>query len=161
LINFIKTVGSLKRQPVYVWMWFTGIIFFLFTFLESYFWIIPYFRNNIVNDMTVQWKSYGSMVGSWNMLIYGSSIYLLDMISGEYQYSYSRLPYILYFLGLFNLMFNWGHHIYTLPTHGYIKHISYAVSMTELLLLGRIIFNWKRSLDTAKKHFHSLSYRFL
>ena len=161
LINFIKTAGSLIKQPVYVWMWITGIVFFLFTYIESYLWLIPYFRNNIVNDMTVQWKSYGSMVGSWNMLIYGSSIFLLDKISGSKQYSYSRIAFLLYFLGLFNLMFNWGHHIYTLPTHGYIKHISYAVSMTELLLLGRIIYSWKKSLDTAKKHFHLLSYRFL
>ena len=34
LINFIKSVGSLKNQPVYVWMWLTGAVFFLFTFLE-------------------------------------------------------------------------------------------------------------------------------
>ncbi|MBK7605177.1 MAG: hypothetical protein IPI15_16690 [Saprospiraceae bacterium] len=46
--------------------------------MESYLWIFPYFRNNIVNDMTLQWKSYGSMVGSWNMLIYGSSIFLME-----------------------------------------------------------------------------------
>ena len=67
----------------------------------------------------------------------------------------------LYFTGLFNLMFNWGHHIYTLPTHGFVKHISYAVSMTELFILGRIIYLWKDSLTTAKKNFHQTSYRFL
>ena len=58
-------------------------------------------------------------------------------------------------------MFNWGHHIYTLPTHGFVKHISYAVSMTELFILGRIIYLWKDSLTTAKKNFHQTSYRFL
>lgn len=161
LINFIKSVGSFRKQPVYVWMWFTGIVFFLFTFLESYLWIFPYFRYNVVNDMTVQWKSYGSMVGSWNMLIYGSSIYLMDKISGSKTYSHSGIAFALYFTGLFNLMFNWGHHIYTLPTHHYIKHIGYAVSMTELLILGRIIFKWRASVSTAKKHFHQTSYRFL
>lgn len=161
LINVIKSIGSFKNQPVYVWMWLTGVIFFLFTFLESYLWLFPYFRNNIVNDMTIQWKSYGSMVGSWNMLIYGSSIFLMDKISNSKTYSHSRIAFLLYFTGLFNLMFNWGHHIYTLPTHAYIKHISYAVSMTELFILGRIIFLWKDSLTTAKKNFHKTSYRFL
>lgn len=161
LVNFITSVQSFKQQPVYVWMWLTGITFFLFTFLESYLWLIPYFRNNIIADMTIQWKSYGSMVGSWNMLIYGSSIYLMDKISGHKQYSFSRIAFLIYFLGLFNLMFNWGHHIYSLPTAPYIKYISYGVSMTELLLLGRIIFLWKSSLDTAKKHFHKIPYRFL
>lgn len=161
LINFIKSIGSFRKQPVYVWMWLTGIVFFLFTFLESYLWVFPYFRSNVVNDMTVQWKSYGSMVGSWNMLIYGSSIFLMDKISNSKTYSHSGIAFVLYFTGLFNLMFNWGHHIYTLPTHNYIKHISYAVSMTELFILGRIIFNWRASVSTARKNFHKTAYRFL
>lgn len=161
IINFFSAIGSLKKQPVYVWMWMTGIIFFLFTFLESYLWIFPYFRNNVVNDMTIQWKSYGSMVGSWNMLIYGCSIYLMDKISGSKKYSHSTIAFALYFTGLFNLMFNWGHHIYTLPTHSYIKYVSYIVSMTELVLLGRIIYLWRSSLTTAKKYFYQTPYRYL
>ncbi len=161
LYNFFRTVGFLKNQPVYVWMWLTGIVFFLFTFLESYAWLIPGFRNNIVRDMTVQWKAYGSMVGSWNMLIYGSSIFLMDKITGRKTYSYSAIAFALYFTGLFNLMFNWGHHIYTLPTPGYVKHISYVVSMTELAILGWIIFKWRSSLEFAKKNFHDISCRFL
>ena len=126
LINFIKSIGSFRKQPVYVWMWLTG-----------------------------------SMVGSWNMLIYGSSIFLMDKISNSKTYSHSGIAFVLYFTGLFNLMFNWGHHIYTLPTHNYIKHISYAVSMTELFILGRIIFNWRASVSTARKNFHKTAYRFL
>ena len=73
------------------------------------------------------------MVGSWNMLIYGCSIFLMEKISGERKYSRPLVAFVLYFTGLFNLMFNWGHHIYTLPTYPFVKHISYAVSMTELL----------------------------
>ena len=161
LINFFLSIGSFKKQPVYVWMWLTGICFFLFTFLESYLWIFPYFRNSVVNDMTIQWKSYGSMVGSWNMLIYGCSIFLMDKISGDKNYSHSRLAFALYFTGLFNLLFNWGHHIYTLPTHSFIKQISYGVSMTELVILGGIIFQWKKSETTAQKYYFKHSYRFL
>lgn len=161
LFNYLKSVSGFKNQPVYVWMWLTGIVFFLFTFLESYLWIFPYFRNNIVNDMTIQWKSYGSMVGSWNMLIYGSSIFLMEKIMGVSSYSRTRLAFLMYFLGLFNLMFNWGHHIYTLPTHNYIKHVSYIVSMTELLIFGKIIYQWKSSLDSAKKYGHYAAYSLL
>lgn len=161
IYNFISSVGTLKNQPVYIWMWLTGILFFLFTYLESLLWVIPYFRSHIINDMTIQWKSYGSMVGAWNLLIYGSSIYLMDKISGDKKYSYSSIAFALYFLGLFNLMFNWGHHVYTLPTHHFIQYVAYIVSMTELVLLGRIIYLWNKSLTTAKKHFHILSYRFL
>lgn len=161
IINFLSSVGNFKKQPVYVWMWFTGLFFFLFTFIESYLWVFPYFRNNVVNDMTIQWKSYGSMVGSWNMLIYGSSIFLMEKISGTKKYSQSFIAFLLYFTGLFNLMFNWGHHIYTLPTYSFVKHIGYAVSMTELFILGRIIWQWKSSVSTARKNYHNTAYRFL
>ena len=161
IINFFCTIGPLKKQPVYVWMWMTGVIFFLFTFLESYLWIFPYFRNDVVNDMTIQWKSYGSMVGSWNMLINGCALFLMNKISGSKKFSHSTIAFVLYFTGLFNLMFNWGHHIYTLPTHSYVKYISYLVSMTELFILARIIYLWRSSLTTAKKYFYQTSYRFL
>ena len=161
IINFVRSIGSFKKQPVYVWMWLTGLFFFLFTFIESYLWIFPYFSSNVVNDMTVQWKSYGSMVGAWNMLIYGSSIFLMEKISGNKKYSHAPIAFLLYFTGLFNLMFNWGHHIYTLPTYPFIKYISYAVSMTELFILGRIIWQWKSSVSTARKHYHHTAYRFI
>lgn len=161
IINVVASIKTLKRQPVYIWMWLTGMCFFLFTFLESYLWLIPYFNRHLVNDMTVQWKSYGSMVGSWNMIMYGSSIFLMDKISGSKVYSHSRVGFLLYFLGLFNLMFNWGHHIYTVPTHPYVHYIAYVVSMTELLILGRMILTWRASLTTAQKYQHNVAYRFL
>lgn len=161
VINFATNNLKLKGAPVYVWMWFTGAVFFLFTYLESNLWLIPGIRNELVKDMTIQWKSYGSMVGAWNQMIYGSSIYLMDKIAGNKKYSHSKMAFGLYFLGLFNLMFNWGHHIYTLPTLPYIQYIAYLVSMTELYLFGRILYLWKSSLSTAKKHIHNRPYQFL
>jgi nitric oxide reductase subunit B len=77
------------------------------------------------------------------------------------HYSYSKIAFWLYFLGLFNLMFNWGHHIYTLPIPKFIQYISYLVSMTELLLLGRIIYYWRTTVNAAARHFHILPFRFL
>lgn len=160
-INYIKSIKSIKNQPVYIWMWLTGIVFFLFTFLESYLWMFPYFKRNIINDMTIQWKSYGSMVGAWNMLIYGSSVFLMNKIGNNKAAAFSKTAFTLYFIGLFNLMFNWGHHIYTLPTHQYVRVVSYAVSMTELLLLGHIIYDWKKHLTISQKFNSILSFRFL
>ena len=58
-------------------------------------------------------------------------------------------------------MFNWGHHIYTLPTLSYIKYISYLVSMTELILFFRILYLWKSSLNDARKNYYHTPYRFL
>lgn len=161
VINFIKSIGSIKNQPVYVWMWFTGAIGFLFIFTESYLWLLPYFQQDIIRDMTVQWKSYGSLVGCWNMLIYGSAIYLMEKINKDRKYGRSNIAFLLYFLGLFNLFFNWSHHIYTLPISSNIKHVGYLVSMTELLILGRMIYTWKASLTQAQRYNNHWAFRFL
>ena len=161
VINLVKTVKSLVRQPVYVWMWMTGSIGFLITFSESYLWMLPYFQRDIVRDMTVQWKSYGSIVGCWNMLVYGGSIFLMEKISKDKSYAYSKTAFALFYLGLFNLLFNWSHHIYTLPVASPIKHVGYVVSMTELLILGRIIYKWKGTITQVQKFNHLIPYRFL
>lgn len=101
------------------------------------------------------------MVGAWNMLIYGSSVFLMGKINNNNALAYNKTAFALYFIGLFNLMFNWGHHIYTLPTHQYIRQISYGVSMTELILLGHIIYDWKKHLSASHKFNSIISFRFI
>lgn len=160
-VNFLMAVKSIKDWPVYVWMWMTGLLFFLFTFSESYLWEFSFFREHFIKDMTIQWKSNGSMVGAWNQLIYGLAFYLMEKISGDKNFSRSKTVFGMYFLGLFNLMFNWSHHIYTLPTEQYIRVVGYAVSMTEWILFIRIIYNWKNTLTEAQKFTHHFTYKFL
>jgi len=161
LINFISTIKSIKGWPVYMWMWLTGAVFFLFTFLENYLWLFPFFREHFVTDMTIQWKVNGSLVGSWNQILYGTAFFLMDKIENTKNTGKSKLAFLMFFLGLFNLMFNWGHHLYTLPTEKYIRHIGYVVSMTEWIFFIRIIYGWKKSLSTIQKHFHYYPYLFL
>ncbi|MCC7465701.1 MAG: cbb3-type cytochrome c oxidase subunit I [Saprospiraceae bacterium] len=161
LYQFLRSVRNIRNWPVYLWMWTSGIFFFLFAFTESYLWIFPYFREHFVTDMTVQWKSNGSLVGAWNQLLYGTSFFLMERISKNTDATRNRLAFAMYFLGLFNLMFNWGHHIYTLPTAAYVRYTGYLVSMTEWIIFARIIYLWKNSLEEGQKHFHYFPYRFL
>jgi len=161
LYNFFSAVLSIDKWPVYIWMWMSGVLFFLFTFIENYLWIFPYFREHFITDMTIQWKVNGSLVGSWNQIIYGTAFFLMDKISKTNHVGYSKMAFIMFFLGLFNLMFNWGHHIYTLPTEPYIRQIGYVVSMTEWIFFIRIIYLWKQSVSEVQKHFHYFPYRFL
>ncbi len=161
-INFFKTTRIKRRKwPVYLLMWGTGIVFFLFTFLEANLWLIPYFSENVVREITIQWKAYGALVGSWNMLVYGTAIFLMEKISKDSSLARSKMAYFLYFLGLTNLMFGWAHHTYFVPSALWIRYLAYGVSMTELFILGRIIWTWKDSLVNAKKYLYQVSYYFL
>ncbi len=161
LINFYTLIKKIKDWPVYVWMWFTGVLFFLFTFSENYLWVFSYFREHFITDMTIQWKVNGSLVGSWNQILYGTAIFLMDKISNTKNSGRSKFAFAMYFLGLFNLMFNWGHHIYTLPTEKYIRYIGYVVSMTEWMFFIKIVYDWKKSISTIQQHYHYFPYRFI
>lgn len=161
LFFILKNLLTEKKWPSYYWMWFTGVVFFLFVFLENYLWIFPYFKNDLISDLTLQWKVNGSIVGAVNQLLYGFSLYLMTKISGNSEMARKKIAFALYFLGLFNLMFNWGHHIYLVPTSRFIHHLSYIVSMTEWIIFIKIIIDWKKQLSEAKKYYYFFPYRFL
>lgn len=161
-MNFFNTARQDKEPwPVYYWMWGTGIVFFFITYTEAHLYLIPYFRENMVREIMVQWKSYGALTGSWNMLVYGTALYLATKISGCDKYARSKLAFGLYFLGLFNLMFGWAHHTYLVPSDPWIRTFAYFVSMTELFIFGKIIWDWRSSLEDWQKHRHCNAYRFL
>ena len=156
--DILKAKG---RQPLYVWMWSTGIFFFLLTFIEQNLWHAPWFRQSYLREVTVQWKANGAMVGAWNQMIYGTSLYLMVKISGNEQIARNKSTFFFYMLGLTNLMFNWGHHIYNLPVAPWIRNTSYMVSMTEWIFLIRIIRDFRKTLEVRQKLRHLITYRFL
>ena len=161
LESSISNKGTVKMVwPVYIWMWAVGIVFFFLTFTEAYLWLIPYFRENIIGELTVQWKAYGALVGSWNMLVYGLAIYVMEKTSNT-RISLKPITYSLFFLGFLNLLLGWSHHIYILPAAKWVRLVGYAISMTELIVLAKIIWDWKGLINQGKKHIDSISYRFL
>ncbi len=162
LVGYASTIKQTKDQrPVYEWMWGTGLLFFLFTFLEQNLWHIPWIRETFIREMTAQWKANGSMVGAWNQMIYGTAIYLMVKISGDDSVATSKKAYASYLLGLTNLIFNWGHHIYNVPTSLWVRNISYLVSMTEWVLIISIIQGFRKQLNNHLKYGHLFSYRLL
>jgi nitric oxide reductase subunit B len=161
-VNVFLAISSLReRWPAYVWMWATGVVFFAFTFTEANLWLIPAIRNDPIRDITVQWKAYGSLIGSWNMLVYGTGLYVMERISGNEQLSRSRTAFALYVLGFLNLLFGWAHHIYVVPISPLIRNLAYVISMSEWLLFFRIIWNWRGTVSTARRFASLTAYRFM
>jgi len=161
-IKVIHSVGAIKGTwPVYLWMWVTGVIFFIITYTEANLWVLPWFRNNVIRDITIQWKSNGSLVGSWNMMVYGTGIYLMCRISGNQDTAYTKKSFFFFFLGVVNLLFNWGHHTYLVPSAPWIKEVSYIISMTEWVIFLNIIRSWRKTVSDVIKHKNLLAYKFL
>jgi nitric oxide reductase subunit B len=161
-INYFKSMlPSFKKWPVYYYMWATGIVLMLFHFTEAHLWLLPYFRDNFVQNIAMQWKAGGSYVGSWNMLVYGTALFVMAKISGDDSYATSKKAFFFYFLGLTNLMFGWAHHIYMVPTASWIRYFAYGISMTEWIILFSIIYDWKKNLSQEKKIQFSIAYKFM
>ncbi len=161
-INYFKTLlTNVKNWPVYYWMWGVGIVFMIYHLSEAHFWIFSDVRNDFIKDMTIQWKSYGSFVGSFNMLVYGTAIYVMSKIKDNVNLAHGRKTFFFFFLGLTNLMFGWAHHTYALPTVPWIRYVAYIISMTEWIIFFNIIFTWSKKLKLEDKYKNLSAYRFL
>lgn len=162
-INYFKTiVAKIRNWPLYLWMWGTGIVFMTYHLTEAHLWTLPFIRENFIQDLTIQWKSYGSFVGSWNMLVYGTAVFLMSRIKNDDQgIARGKTAFFFYFLGLTNLMFGWAHHTYFVPSKPWIRIVAYAISMTEWLVFLKMIYTWKKSLTEAIKEKHNFSYKLL
>lgn len=161
MICFKSLPRPFTKLPVYYWMWATGILIFIYAFVEAHLWLLPFFGENIIRDITVQWKSLGSLVASWNMFVYGTAICLMYQINKDDALIHGRKSFFLFFLALFNAFFNWGHHTYIVPAAPWVAYIAYGVSMTELIVLYVVIRGWLKSLPNVKKHRYIFPYRFL
>lgn len=154
-INLYSTVSFKKDpMPVYIWMWLVGSIFMIITLAEANLWRLPHFGDNLIRDITVQWKANGALVGCWNMFVYGTATYLITKLSKDKSIATKPLTYFLFFLGFTNLLFNWGHHVYPLPGIKNIKMVSYVISMTELIILGKMIRDFRvKTLEVTSDRF--------
>ncbi len=138
--NFFRvTWRSFWKQPVYVTMWGVAFWFFLYTFVEQHAYLLSGVFADPVQDLRVQWKATGTLVGSFNLFVYGTIIYIGELITGDTRYGHSRIAYALFAVGLLNSFTNFGHHTYHLPQSAAVNWISFVVSMTEIVILARCI----------------------
>lgn len=131
----------LRGKPAYVYMWSVGIPFFLITYTEGHLYLLDFVSERPLRDLAIQWKSAGTLVGSFNLLAYGSLMYIAACISGSERYAHSRTAFALFFIGLLNTFTNYGHHTYHLPQSPWIHWVSFVVSMLETIILAKVFLD--------------------
>lgn len=131
----------LRGLPVFAWMWGTSVLLFLWTFAEAHAWLLDAISDRPVRDLAIQWKAAGSWVGSFNLLVYGSNAWIATRLSGSDSYARSDLAFALFLLGILNSFTNYGHHTYHLPQSVWVKGVAFAISMTEAVVLLRVVYD--------------------
>ncbi len=138
--NYFGIAGrGFWQRPVYVMMWAVGSLFFVYTFTEQHAYLLPGVFGDPVVDRQIQWKACGTLVGSFNLFVYGTAIFLGEKITGDKSYGQSRTAWALLGIGLLNSFTNYTHHTYHLPQSHLVKWIGFCVSMTELLILLKVV----------------------
>ncbi len=125
--------------PAYIWMWLTSFGLFTYAFVETHVFLLPYFQGHPLRDMAVEWKSYGTLVGSFNLLVYGALGYLGDCINPGGRSTRSRMAFALFWVGIMNSFMNYGHHTFHLPQTELVKWTSFTISMTEIVILAKVV----------------------
>lgn len=92
---FAQVRGGLRNRPVYIYMWSVGIVLFVIAFLEGHLYLLDSLSARPVRDIAIQWKSNGTLVGSFNLLVYGSLMYVAGRLRGDDEYAYSRTAFAL------------------------------------------------------------------
>jgi len=145
-----RTRAAARPLPIHLWMWWTGWVGFLITYSEFHLYLIPSFEMSFPHQVLTQWKAMGSLVGSWNMLVYGIQFWVASRLS-EQEKGLDARAFAFYFLSLANLMFNWGHHVYPVPIPQGIKHLAYLVSMSELLFFIKLVHDWRGRIPKIRR----------
>lgn len=150
--NFFRVAGpGFFERPLYLTMWGVGMLFFIVTFVEQHLYLLPGVFANPLQDLQVQWKATGTLVGSFNLFVYGSIIYIGERISRDPAYGHSKVAYGLFAVGLLNSFTNFAHHTYHLPQDHLVKWISFVVSMMEISILCRAIYDLLKLVRTSEE----------
>jgi len=150
--NFLSKVWrKFWAQPVYVYMWGVGVLFFLWTFAEGHAYLLPFVGKHPVADLQIQWKSCGTLVASFNQMVYGSLIYLAVKKSGDERIGHSRSAFWLFYVGLLNSFTNYAHHTYHLPQSHFVKWTAFIVSMLEIIILVRVLQELTAAMRTRQR----------
>jgi nitric oxide reductase subunit B len=145
--TFLKrALPSFWGCPVYVYMWTVGVLLFVYAFLEAHAWLLPGIGDRPVRDMQLQWKSCGTLVGSFNFLVYGTLTYVRERIANDSRPGQSGLAFALFGVGCLNSFTNYVHHTYHLPQNHTVKWIAFLVSMAEIVILWRVMTDVVRGL---------------
>ncbi len=150
-VAYVRTRQKFQGPvPVYQWMWMTSFGLFTYAFVETHVFLLPYFQGHPLRDMAVEWKSYGTLVGSFNLLVYGSLGYLGERLNPGGGYSRSRLAFSLFWVGVLNSFTNYGHHTFHFPQSMIVKWTSFIISMTEIVILAKVVLDMTKQIRKLK-----------
>jgi nitric oxide reductase subunit B len=145
-------------RPVYVYMWTVGTCLFTYAFVEAHVWLLPGVGDHPIRDLQLQWKSCGTLVGSFNFMVYGTIAYLRERITGETTPAQARWTFALFGVGCLNSFTNYVHHTYHVPQDVGVKWIAFMVSMAEIIILWRVLGDVVASLRAEAPRHPSLRF---
>lgn len=124
---------------VHHYMWGMSLCLFITAFAEAHLHALPEFSNRPVRDISVQWKSYGTLVGTFNLLVYAGVSYVGALRAADTGRRPSNLAFALFLVGALNTFTNYGHHTFHVPQSLWIPWAGFLVSITEIVIVFALL----------------------
>jgi nitric oxide reductase subunit B len=130
---------ALRDRPVHHYMWAMSLGLFVVAFGEAHLWLIPGVGERPLRDLATQWKSYGTLVGTFNLLVYAATSYVSCLRAGSDAPARTRTAFALFFVGALNTFTNYGHHTFHVAQSRWVQWAGFVVSATELVIVGALL----------------------
>lgn len=144
-VNFFKTLARRPRPwPAYVWMWAVGIVLFAATLAEGHLHLLPGVGGAFPRDLTVQWKSIAGLIGSMNLLVYGTALCVAEHVAGDPGLGKSRRAFAVLWLATADALLAFARHTYAVNPSPVLRVVAVALSVAEGVLLAWILWSWTK-----------------
>lgn len=127
-----------RREPLGVrhYMWGMSLALFVAAFAEAHFHLIPALSARPVRDIGVQWKSYGTLVGTFNLLVYAGVSYVGTLRASGPE---TATGIALFLVGALNTFTNYGHHTFHVAQSAWVQWAGFLVSCTEIAIVAALL----------------------
>lgn len=122
-----KLSSACDRNRDAAWMIGTGILLLPLSLAETSLYLIPSIGNNIGKDIAVQWHSVDTMIGAWNLVLFGSALLIRGDSDENNTGGWWRTS--LFIVAVSGLLFTFGHHYYPSPQPMIMKKIAFYSSL--------------------------------
>lgn len=129
----LKELPRLLRQhPDSAWMLGLGALLVPLAFAEAHLYLLPAVGLDVGRDLAIQWHAVDTMIGGWNVLLYGASAMLVLQHKAPRAWAGW-----LFAASVAGLLLTYGHHHYASPQPLFLKNLAFAGS-----LLAGVHFVW-------------------
>jgi len=138
---FRKLSEIAKRNLDAAWMIGIGSLLLPLGLAEVHLFLVPEIGFDPARDLTVQWHALDTMIGAWNIILFGVGLLI---VKNSTTYHGSTWHRILFIVAASGLLLTYSHHHYPSPQPHWLKDIAFYSTLLAAIGFVHHLRIWKR-----------------